>query len=98
MRKGLPCRNKRSLARKDGATMGDEGENTPITGENNPDGKGGKKGGGLDIVSTLIGAAATAAVAAVAGAIGNLFGDRSVVVTLSNNLPEPLNLITDHAD
>jgi len=43
--------------------------------------------------------AAAAALAAAVIAVGNtLFGQRSVIITVSNNLPGPLNKITDHAD
>ena len=75
--------------------MANEGEGDPQTNNTNTDGQGGKQGG---VITVLLAAAAAAAAAAVVSVGNKLFGDRSVVITLSNNLPGPLTFITDHPD
>jgi hypothetical protein len=62
------------------------------TNTENNDGKGGKDGAG----GFLLGIAAAAATSAIIAIGGKIFGDRSIIATVTNNTPKPLRKIPDH--
>lgn len=75
---------------------GDGGNGDGVeTNTDNNDGKG-NKGGGGGVIGFLLGLAASAAASALTAIGGKLFGDRSVILTVTNGTPKPLKKIADH--